>query len=194
MRISRSKSVPTIDELFLFSRLWFDFVIGCVVDVNLVLCNIWCIKLRSLAPVVAARICKHVSLDIKGSTRNRLSDSPKGLESLLVVLVPKGHDTVGSNSRKGPVGVLKGNVIHGINIAPASVTLEGKVVLVANLLDILYANAALQTANGKARLVGKTADATCLVFEWRFLSLMLDGLGSTDIVNNHVTAGRPHHH
>ena len=152
------------------------------------------IELRSLAPVVATGVGKQVALGIEGRARYRLSNGLKGLQTLLVVLVPKGDYTIGTDRGKGSKLIVKCNGVDAVHIAILSVTLEGKMILVSHLLDVLDSDTAFDTADGKARLVGKAADTARVVFEGRLFAGMFPGLWTADIVNQDVSGGGAHHH
>mmetsp|Transcript_9115 Transcript_9115/g.19121 ORF Transcript_9115/g.19121 Transcript_9115/m.19121 type:complete len:237 (-) Transcript_9115:480-1190(-) len=175
--------------LFLLGRLGFDFVFGRVVDVNLVRRRSRRVKGRPLTPIVAAGIGKEIPLRVKGGTRNRLPDRVKGFQALLVVLIPKGHHPVRSDRRKGPEGVLKGDTVDAIYLGSAPVALEGKVVFVSDLLDVLDPDASLDAAQGKTGLIGKTPHAPRLVLEGGFLPAVLPRLSPADVVDNKLPVG-----
>lgn len=109
-------------------------------------------------------------------------------------LVPERNDSVGPNSSKGPILLLKGNRIDTIDIVLLSMTLEGKVVLVADLLDVLNPHSSFDAPDGKSCLIGKATDASRIVFEGRFFARMLPGLGSADVVDDYLPIAGSHHH
>ena len=152
------------------------------------------VELRSLAPIIATGIGKQAALSVKGRARYSLSNGAKCLQTLLVIFVPKCHHAIGTDRGKGPILIVEGNRIDTVHIAVLSVALEGKMILVSHLLDVLDSDTAFDTANGKARLVGKATDTARVVFEGRFFAGMFPGLWTADIVNQDVSGGGADHH
>lgn len=125
---------------------------------------------EALAPVVAARIGKHVARAVEIRRDDGLARLRIALEAVFGVLVPEVKGAVAAGGGEGAVDGVKADGVDGVDVADVvgevlAMALEGEVGGVVLVLDVLDGAAALDAANGVARGVGEAGDDARLPLE-----------------------------
>lgn len=142
------------------------------------------VEFMSLGPIVTHSICEYLSMGIEAAFRDWLVHRFRRLELRPCVLVPETEAAVRSNGGQCSMNRMESDIVHGVHVLVSripihSMTLERKVVLRINRIDVLDGHSSLDAAQSVSGrnllLVPEHGHCSVLVFERTFLALELGG-------------------
>ena len=162
---------------------------------NVVLCSSRVVFGMALAPVITSSICIDGAFFVVSGARDGQTPFGHGLQSLLAVFVPEVVLAIGASSDKGSVHWMKLDGVDSPNAVPTglvSVALEGEVLALKTVIDMVHSHPPLNGANQVASGVWKAGYASGLELEGR-LQLLDNSTRVAEVEDLDAPVGQTHH-